>query len=95
VDITGESSEAIELARALAQNASWSTLSKILNGLNENPDTIIMMLKSYMSKILIQNENNVAFNVLVSLSRYSFGMGMSGLIQCCYESMIRNKKGQV
>ena len=51
----------IELCRALLNNASWNTISGILNGLkNENPENVRRHVLRYCNSVLLKKENHRA-----------------------------------
>lgn len=93
----GNEAEGIDLARALVYNKDWKEIAGILKEIQGDFDSIVAVLRSYMSKVLLSGNDNTAlsaaFNVLIAANKYEWGQGKPGLVQMCYESMLRNKGG--
>ena len=84
--------ELIELGRALSKNAEWTVVASILSKMKATPDSAIVFLRAYMSKVLLNSgKKNTAFNLLVAASGYQYGSGMPGLVKVCYEACLRNE----
>ena len=76
----------IELLRALLGGKSWKEISKLLKGIEEEPESIRYAALGYFSKVLISNNGNLdRASGLVELFSESFiYTKRAGLINTCY-----------
>jgi DNA polymerase III subunit gamma/tau len=88
-----EEPEVIEIARSLIKyNMKWNDVASVLKRTSSDPESVVMLLRSYMTKVLLNGENNRAFNALIAVNGYTTGSGMPGLVKACYEAYLRNKE---
>jgi len=80
----GEAS-VLELCQALLKSgAKWSAISKIVQGVEEEPEKIRYAVLSYMSKVLLNAENDRAASLIQIFQDSWMYTGKSGLVLSCY-----------
>lgn len=80
-----EEKTVIDLCRLfLSKKFSWSDITKILKNIQGEPETIRIILLSYMSKVLLSKENDMAKLVIDEFSKSFFYSKKAGLISACY-----------
>lgn len=77
----------IELCRALLARKSWKHISKILKSLeSEDPEGIRRAVMGYMSKVLLNGENDVAALIMEEMMQSVYYNGFPGLVFACYSA---------
>lgn len=80
-----QTSQAIELCRALINNQSWKTVASILTGLKEqDPEGIRRILLGYCQSILLKGENDKAAQVMECFIEPFYNTLFPGLTFACY-----------
>jgi len=81
-----ELNEAIELCRALMKKAPWKTVSKILKGLEQPPESVRRAVLGYMSSVLLNSGKPAVFDVMTCFEKNFFDTGKAGLVMACFEA---------
>lgn len=72
LQLVGESSKAVDLARALVGNPSWLTIREILEGLKEeNPESVRHVVRAYMTNVILGSKKGPIENHLAVLEAFS------------------------
>lgn len=80
-----QTSQAIELCRALIGNQSWKTISVILTGLkDQDPEGIRRVVLGYCQAILLKSENDKAAQVMEQFVEPFYNTLFPGLVFACY-----------
>jgi DNA polymerase III delta prime subunit len=80
-----ETSEAIELCRALMKNTSWVRVAKILKNLKGDPESIRYAVMGYANSVLMKKANDRARDILVAFEHNFYDSKKFGLTLACYE----------
>ena len=81
----------LHLCRALLHpKASWKTISRTLEKLDEEPESIRRAVLGYMSKVALSEDNPQAILIIDSFQRAFYDSGKAGLIKACYECILKN-----
>lgn len=81
-----ELNEAIELCRALMKKASWKVVSKILKGLEQDPESVRRAVLGYMNSVLLNSGKSSAFDIMTCFEKNFFDTGKAGLTMACFEA---------
>ncbi|MBU0778301.1 AAA family ATPase [Patescibacteria group bacterium] len=74
----------IDLCKALLEKQKWSVVSKVLKGINDEPEKVRYAVLGYMDSVLL-NDGNPLAAVIIELFWESFMyVGKAGLTHCCY-----------
>jgi len=79
-------SKSIDLCKALIARNSWGKVSKILKGLNEDPETIRRNVLGYASSVLLNGKES-AYLIMDAFREPFYNTGKPGLILACYEAL--------
>ena len=80
--------QAIELARALINpKTNWVDVTKILQGIDEDPESLRWMILGYASSIILKGGKltNKAYLLIDAFRENYFDTKKAGLIASCYE----------
>lgn len=83
-------SQIIDLCQALIKRSSWDKITKIIKGLNEEPENIRYAVLGYMNSILLNEDNPQAAFVMINFSDSFIYTKKSGLTIACYQSTRTN-----
>lgn len=85
-----ETSESIELCRALIGNAGWGKVRNILKGLkNQDAEKIRRHVLGYASSVVLNGDNDKAGLVMEEFIEPFYNSGFPGLVYACY-AIIKN-----
>lgn len=80
-----------ELGRLLMDNRTkWPSVSSILRGIEEEPETMRRMILGYASAVLVNKVSERAYLILTVFSDPLYDTGKPGLVKACYE-VVRTK----
>lgn len=78
-------SELRELCQALLKCQTWKQVSKIVKGIDVEPETARRMILGYMSTVLLsRNNSDRASEIIDEMSTNYFDSGKAGFINSCY-----------
>jgi len=79
--------DTIELCRALLtyKQTTWKEVSKILRTIKGDAEGTRRMILGYCNKVLLNNGNETAFDIIRQFSENYFDTGNAGLTADCYE----------
>lgn len=78
-------SQVIELCRTLINKSSWKSVSKILTGLNEDPETVRYIVLGYANATLLKSGGKTwAALVIENFEEPFYDSGKPGLTLACY-----------
>lgn len=77
--------DAIELCRALMRNENWTKVSAILQKIKAEPEQVRQLILAYFNKVLLNNGNQRAAEVLITFQEPLYNWGRAGLTCLCYE----------
>jgi len=75
------------LCRALLEKKNWKIISKIISGLDVEPETIRRAVLGYMSAVLLNKNEIQAVVVIENFADNFYSSGKAGLVLACYESI--------
>lgn len=84
-----EQKQIIELCRALLENKSWSVISKIVKGIEDEPEKVRRAVLGYMTSVLLSKDNLQAGIVIEFFEEHFFNSGKAGLTLACY-NIVKN-----
>lgn len=77
--------EAIELCRLMQRKASWTKVSKLLQGLqHEDPEGMRRLMLKYATSVLLKSDDPRAFLIIDGFSEPFYNSGFAGLVGACY-----------
>jgi DNA polymerase-3 subunit gamma/tau len=76
--------ESIDLCRALIGKKSWKEVAKIIQGIQQDPESVRRAVLGYASAVLLKSGQGQAFVVLDSFSKDFFTTGKAGLVMASY-----------
>lgn len=79
-----ETNEAIALCRALIGKRPWPEVSRIIQGINQDPEQVRRAVLGYMQTVLLKSDNGQAYIVLDAFQKDFFTTGKPGLTMACY-----------
>ena len=81
-----ESTQVIELCRALIGNKGWKVIAEILTGIkDQDPEGIRRVVLGYCSSILLKGvEHNKAGLVMEEFKQPTYDIGFPGVVLACY-----------
>lgn len=82
-----EKRQGIELCRALIQGKSWSTITKILNNIEDDPEQLRWIVMGYASAVILKKVNHQAYHVLTCFEKPFYDSKKNGLVRACYQSI--------
>ena len=82
-----EQNESIELCRALIKKASWKSVSSILKGIQQDPESVRRAVIGYSSAVLLNSGSPQAAEVLDNFNTNFFNSGKAGLVLACFDSI--------
>ncbi len=83
--------QSIELCRALlSPKCSWPEVARILQGIDEEPETMRRMILGYMSAVMLKGGKNLdrVHSVMKCMEFNFFDTGKPGLVSACYQAVI-------
>lgn len=86
--------QSIELCRALLNPKSrWSDVAKILQGVDEEPETMRRMVLGYMTSVMLKGGKNLdRVHAIIQIFEMNyFDSGKAGLVSACYQVVGGNK----
>jgi DNA polymerase III gamma/tau subunit len=92
MDFTVSESGIKDLCQALLQNKTWATVSKILAGMQEEPETIRYAVLGYMNTVLMGAENPRAAQIISNFLESFMYTKRAGLTYACFVSTPASKK---
>ena len=76
-----------ELCQSLLKQQSWKIVSKIINSLKEEPETIRRAVIGYMAAVALNNSNpSLAVQIIDEFSTPFYDTGKAGLVKACFMS---------
>lgn len=82
-----EQNEAIELCRALIAKRPWAQVTRILKGLDQDPERVRRAVLGYASSVLLNKDAGQAYIVLTAFKDPFYDTGKPGLVCACYEAI--------
>ena len=79
-------SQVIELCQALLETKKWDKISKIVKGIDEEPERVRYAILKYMSNVLLNKDSPRAADLIQLFSETYIYIGKTGLILSCYLS---------
>ncbi len=79
-----EEAAVIDLCRALLKKESWKEVSKIIKGIDEDPEKVRRAVLGYMSSALLNSGQERAAFIIECFSDNYFNTGKAGLIFSCF-----------
>ena len=80
-----DSPEVIELCRAIFNRESWKKVSKILRGIEEDPESVRWAVLGYAQAVLSKQDNPHAYEMIRSFAEPFYETKKAGLVASCYE----------
>jgi DNA polymerase III gamma/tau subunit len=78
----------IDLCRALLKKDRWSNISKILKGLEDEPEKVRWAVLGYMNAVLLGGNNNAQASITIIMFQEPFyDTGKAGLTLAAYKSI--------
>lgn len=85
-----ETSQSIELCRALLGKSNWKTVAEILQGLKgQDPESIRRHVLAYAQAVILKADNSKAGLILEEFLEPTYNSGFTQLVFACY-SVIKN-----
>ena len=84
IDFTVNETTIRELCELLLKNKTWKEISKVIKGIEQEPESIRRAVLGYMGAVLLNGRNDRADEVIESFWDNYFDVGKSGLIHSCY-----------
>lgn len=78
----------IELCRALLSKRTWSEVSKLIKGLDEEPEQIRHIVLGYANSVLLAKNNPQAALIIECFSPNFYDSGKAGLTLACYQCVV-------
>ncbi len=75
----------VDLCRALLYKKKWSTVSKILQKLEEDPESVRYAILGYATAVLLKSPNERAYEMIQSFCDSFIDSKRAGLVGSCYE----------
>lgn len=82
-----EPEEVIELCRALIKRAPWSAVSKILRGIQAEPETVRWAVLGYAKAVLLKTANTQAYHVIGCFENHFYDSKQAGLVAASFEAV--------
>lgn len=83
-----EESEVIELCRMLMdQNQTWSKISRIIKGIDQEPESVRRAVLGYFSAVLLNSGKQRAGKILECFLDPFYDSGKAGLVLSCYQCL--------
>jgi DNA polymerase-3 subunit gamma/tau len=84
-DFSIHKEEVIELCRALLQKKSWKDISKIIKGIEEEPENVRYAVLGYLSSVLLSGkQSDRAFLIIEEFKEPFMYTKKAGLVSACY-----------
>lgn len=80
-------SNTIELCNALLSNKKWDAITKILKGIDDDPEKVRYGILTYMAKVLLDKDSPRAADIISLFSDTYIYNGKAGLVLSCYLSI--------
>ena len=84
---TAQQSASIDLCRALIGKRPWKEISKIIQGLDQDPESVRRAVLGYASAVLLKSGNPQAYCVMDSFRQDFFTTGKAGLALASYAAV--------
>ena len=78
--------QVIELCQSLLETKKWDKISKIVKGIDEEPERVRYAILKYMSNVLLNKDSPRAADLIQLFSETYIYIGKTGLILSCYLS---------
>jgi DNA polymerase III gamma/tau subunit len=82
-----QNNAAIDLCRALIGKRPWKEIGKIIQGLDQEPESVRRAVLGYMQAVLLKGDNPQAYIVLSAFRQPMYDTGKPGLTIAAYESI--------
>jgi DNA polymerase III gamma/tau subunit len=82
-----QNNAAIDLCRALIGKRPWKEIGKIIQGLDQEPESVRRAVLGYMQAVLLKGDNPQAYIVLSAFRAPLYDIGKPGLTIAAYESI--------
>lgn len=83
-EITTSQTEVIDLCFALHQGQSWDTISKLLNSINAEPESVRYAVLGYFASQMLKKPNNRYIEIIELFAESFMYSGKAGLVSSCY-----------
>ena len=77
----------IDLCRALLKKQSWSKISKIIAGIDEDPESVRRAVLGYISTVMLNGKNDHCAVIYLCFKDPFFNNGKAGLIFSAYRAI--------
>jgi len=84
IDFTVNEATVRELCQALLENKSWKIISKLIKGIEQEPESIRRAILGYMGAVLLNGRNDRADEILEAFWDNYYDVGKAGLTHSCY-----------
>lgn len=82
-----EQNEAIDLCRALIGKKSWKEVAKIVQGIEQDPESVRRAVLGYAQSVLLKSGMGQAYLVMAAFKNPFYDLGKPGLVLACYEAI--------
>ena len=82
-----EPEEVIELCRALIKRMPWKTVSKILRGIQTEPESVRWAVLGYAKAVLLKTADSQAYHVISCFENHFYDSKQAGLVAASFESV--------
>lgn len=79
-------SKVIELCRALLGGKDFKFISKILKGIDQEPETVRYAVLNYMNTTLLNSQKPLCADIIANFSKNFYDSKMAGLTLACWDS---------
>jgi len=79
--------QVIDLCRALLTAKRWNSITEILAGIKEEPESVRRAVLGYCNAILMKKKDANAYLIATSFADNFFSSGKTGLTLACYDVM--------
>jgi DNA polymerase III subunit gamma/tau len=86
--IKSQEAAVIELCRALIKKQSWSTISKLLKNIQEEPEKVRRAVLGYASAVLLNAGDEQAAEIIDNFKDNFYDSGKAGLVYASFLSVI-------
>lgn len=79
--------ESIDLCRALIGKKPWKDISRILQGVQQDPEQVRRAVLGYSQAVLLKSGHGQAYIVMSAFRQPFYDLGKPGLTLACYEAI--------
>jgi len=79
--------QVINLCRAILAKEKWISISKLLKGITDDPESTRRAILGYMSAVMLSKENPHCMIAYMAFKDPFYNVGKAGLVFSCYKAI--------